>query len=189
MSPAHLGGTASGSRQATFHQGTDFTHISPTLNLGSQQCHHLPHGLHGCGAGIFDGPRDQLCDGSFVKGCRQELFNESNLKGLDYVSPDSAYLLQPQKDGTYEPVIHNINPGQLVTALERGFLPLARAVFEAALETKEQERMNSGERDEQSESHVSPKGKPRPFKCEQCGTRLTTSRKLNSHIDKKHGGS
>jgi len=113
---------------------------------------------------------------------------ESNLKGLDYVSPDSAYLLQPQKDGTYEPVIHNINPGQLVTALERGFLPLARAVFEAALETKEQERMNSGERDEQSESHVFPKGKPRPFKCEQCGTRLTTSRKLNSHIDKKHGG-
>ena len=117
---------------------------------------------------------------------------ESNLKGLDYVSPDSAYLLQPQKDGTYEPVIHNINPGQLVTALERGFLPLARAVFETALETKEQERMNSGERDEQPESHVleePKKRKPRPFKCEQCGTSVTTQRKLNSHIDKKHGGS
>ena len=114
---------------------------------------------------------------------------ESNLNGLDYVSPDSAYLLQPQKDGTYEPVIHNINPGQLVTALERGFLPLAHAVYLAAVETKEQERMNSGERDEQSESHVSPKGKPRPFKCEQCGTSLTTKRKLNGHIDKKHGGS
>jgi len=117
---------------------------------------------------------------------------EDNLLGLEYVSADSAYLLQPQKDGTYAPVIHNIRHGQLVTALERGFLPLARAVFEAALETKEQERMNSGERDEQSESHVleePKKRKPRPFKCEQCGTSVTTQRKLNSHVVKKHGGS
>jgi hypothetical protein len=117
---------------------------------------------------------------------------ESNLLGLEYVSADSAYLLQPQKDGTYAPVIHNIRPGQLVTALERGFLPLAHSVYMAALETVEQERMNSGESGEQSESHVleePKKRKPRPFKCEQCGTGLTTQRKLNSHIDKKHGGS
>lgn len=119
---------------------------------------------------------------------------EENLKGLEYVSADTAYLLQPQKDGTYAPVAHNILPGQLVTALERGFIPVAHAVYMAALETKEHDRMNSGERGEQAESHVlaEPKKrnvKPRPFKCEHCGTSLTNQRKLNSHVTRKHGGS
>ena len=117
---------------------------------------------------------------------------EDNLLGLEYVSSDSAYLLQPQKDGTYAPVIHNIRHGQLVTALERGFLPLAHSVYMAALETVEQGRMNSGESGEQAGSHVleePKKRKPRPFKCEQCGTSVTTQRKLNSHVSKKHGGS
>jgi hypothetical protein len=117
---------------------------------------------------------------------------EENLNRLDYVSADSAYLLQPQSDGTYQPVIHNIRFGQLVTALERGHLPLAHSVYMAALETANKKRMNSGERGEQAESHVleePKKRKPRPFKCEQCGTSVTTQRKLNGHIDKKHGGS
>lgn len=117
---------------------------------------------------------------------------EENLLGLEYVSADSAYLLQPQKDGTYAPVIHNIRPGQLVTALERGFLPVAHSVFTAALETKEQGRMNSGESGEQSESHVlaePKKRKPRPFKCDLCTASTTTQRKLNYHVTKKHGGS
>ena len=117
---------------------------------------------------------------------------EENLKRLDYVSADSAYLLQPQGDGTYQPVIHNIRPGQLVTALERGRLPLAHSVYMAALETAEKQRKNSGERGEQAGSHVSKepkKARPRPFKCELCGTSLTTKRKLNNHVQKKHGGS
>ena len=111
---------------------------------------------------------------------------EDLFKRLDFVSVDSAYLLQPQKDGTYEPVVHNIRHGQLATALERGFLPLALADYKLAIETKEQVRMNSGER---SMLPVGSQRKPRPFKCEECGTSLTSKRRLNSHMNKKHGGS
>ena len=122
---------------------------------------------------------------------------EGNLKQLDFVSADSAYLFQPQKDCSYEPVVRNIRPGQLATALERGFLPLAHSVYLTALETVE-ERMNSGESDDetQAESQSSDeedvgktKSKVRPFKCKQCGTNTTTKRRLNSHIKNKHGGS
>ena len=118
------------------------------------------------------------------------------LKRLDFVSTDSAYLLQPQKDGTYKPVIHNIRPGQLATALERGFLPLALADFRSAIETKEQGRTDSGERGSQVESQIvettmkvidDPKVKPRPFRCEICKTSTTTKRRLNTHVQKKHG--
>ena len=117
---------------------------------------------------------------------------EACLKRLDFVSTDSAYLLQPQggeKAGTYEPVIHNIRPGQLSTALERGFLPLALADYNSAIETAEG-RMNSGERGEPLEvgSLEDAPRKPRPFKCETCGTSLTTKRRLNNHVEQKHGG-
>ena len=111
---------------------------------------------------------------------------EDLLKRLDFVSVDSAYLLQPQKDGTYQPVVHNIRPGQLATALERGFLPLALAYYNSAIETKDQVRMNSGER---GQLEAGSQRKPRPFKCETCGTPLTTKRRLNNHMNNKHGGS
>ena len=71
------------------------------------------------------------------------------LKSLDFVSADSAYLLHPQKDGTYLPVIHNVRPGQLATALERGFLPLALKDYESAIEAAE-ERKNLGKRGKQA---------------------------------------
>jgi len=73
------------------------------------------------------------------------------LKSLDFVSADSAYLLHPQKDGTYLPVIHNVRPGQLATALERGFLPLALKDYESAIEASE-ERKNLGKRGKQAGS-------------------------------------
>jgi hypothetical protein len=73
------------------------------------------------------------------------------LKNLDFVSADSAYLLHPQKDGTYLPVIHNVRPGQLATALERGFLPLALKDYESAIEASE-ERKNLGKRGKQAGS-------------------------------------
>ena len=68
---------------------------------------------------------------------------EEALNKLDFVSADSAYLLHPQKDGTYSPVIHNVRPGQLATALERGFLPLALKDYESAIEASE-DRKNLG---------------------------------------------
>ena len=73
------------------------------------------------------------------------------LNKLDFVSADSAYLLHPQKDGTYSPVIHNVRPGQLATALERGFLPLALKDYESAIEASE-ERKNLGKRGKQAGS-------------------------------------
>ena len=73
------------------------------------------------------------------------------LKNLDFVSADSAYLLHPQKDGTYSPLIHNVRPGQLATALERGFLPLALKDYESAIEASE-ERKNLGKRGKQAGS-------------------------------------
>ena len=73
------------------------------------------------------------------------------LKSLDFVSADSAYLLHPQKDGTYLPVIHNVRPGQLATALERGFLPLALKDYESAIEASE-ERKTLGKRGKQAGS-------------------------------------
>ena len=73
------------------------------------------------------------------------------LKSLDFVSADSAYLLHPQKDGTFSPVIHNVRPGQLATALERGFLPLALKDYESAIEASE-ERKNLGKRGKQAGS-------------------------------------
>ena len=73
------------------------------------------------------------------------------LKSLDFVSADSAYLLHPQKDGTYLPVIHNVRPGHLATALERGFLPLALKDYESAIEASE-ERKNLGKRGKQAGS-------------------------------------
>ena len=73
------------------------------------------------------------------------------LKNLDFVSADSAYLLHPQKDGTFSPVIHNVRPGQLATALERGFLPLALKDYESAIEASE-ERKNLGKRGKQAGS-------------------------------------
>jgi hypothetical protein len=76
---------------------------------------------------------------------------EEALKNLDFVSADSAYLLHPQKDGTYSPVIHNVRPGQLVTALERGFLPLALKDYESAIEASE-DRKNLGKRGKQAGS-------------------------------------
>jgi len=116
---------------------------------------------------------------------------EGNLKGLDFVSADSAYLLQPQKDGSYSPVVRNIRPGQLATALERGFLPLAHDVYLTALETSE-DRMNSGKSGDETQAGSQSEqktAKARPFKCDQCGTSTTTKRRLNSHVAKKHGGS
>ena len=76
------------------------------------------------------------------------------LKSLDFVSADSAYLLHPQKDGTYFPVLHNVRPGQLATALERGFLPLALKDYESAIEASE-ERKNLGKRGKQAGSSKS----------------------------------
>ena len=76
---------------------------------------------------------------------------EDALKNLDFVSADSAYLLHPQKDGTFSPVIHNVRPGQLATALERGFLPLALKDYESAIEASE-ERKNLGKRGKQAGS-------------------------------------
>ena len=76
---------------------------------------------------------------------------EEALKNLDFVSADSAYLLHPQKDGTYSPLIHNVRPGQLVTALERGFLPLALKDYESAIEASE-DRKNLGKRGKQAGS-------------------------------------
>ena len=73
------------------------------------------------------------------------------LKSLDFVSADSAYLLHPQKDGTYLPVIHTVRPGQVATALERGFLPLALKDYESAIEASE-ERKNLGKRGKQAGS-------------------------------------
>jgi hypothetical protein len=86
---------------------------------------------------------------------------EEALNKLDFVSADSAYLLHPQKDGTYSPVIHNVRPGQLATALERGFLPLALKDYESAIEASE-DRKNLGKR-----------GK-------QAGSRKTQSKKANN---------
>jgi len=114
---------------------------------------------------------------------------EDNLKRLDFVSADSAYLLQPQKDGSYEPVVRNIRPGQLATALERGFLPLAHAVYMAALETLEVRKNSSESDDETQAGSQAYKPKARPFKCDQCGTSTTTKRRLNTHVENKHGGS
>ena len=80
---------------------------------------------------------------------------EETLNRLDFVSSDFAYLLQPQKDGTYEPVIHNVCPGQLGTALERGFLPLALKDYESAIEASE-ERKDLGKRSRQAGSRKQP---------------------------------
>jgi len=119
---------------------------------------------------------------------------EAALLKLDFVSADSAYLLQPQKDGTYQPVVRNVRPGQLATALERGFLPVALSTFEEAQAASE-DRTNSGE-SEVSQAESQPSGerqvrkrKPRPFKCSQCPTSTTSERRLNIHISKKHGDS
>ncbi len=49
------------------------------------------------------------------------------------------------------PVIHNVRPGQLATALERGFLPLALKDYESAIEASE-ERKNLGKRGKQAGS-------------------------------------
>jgi len=113
---------------------------------------------------------------------------EGNLKRLDFVSADSAYLLQPQKDGSYEPVVRNIRPGQLATALERGFLPLAHAVYMSALETLEVRKNSSESDDETQAGSQTSKPKARPFKCDQCGTSTTTKRRLNTHVENKHSG-
>ena len=87
------------------------------------------------------------------------------LKNLDFVSADSAYLLHPQKDGTYLPVIHNVRPGQLATALERGFLPLALKDYESAIEASE-ERKNLGKRGKQAGSR---KTQPKKANTKQTG--------------------
>ena len=81
---------------------------------------------------------------------------EEALNKLTFVSGDSAYILHPQKDGTYSPVIHNVRPGQLATALERGFLPLALKDYESAIEASKG-RKNLGKRGEQAGSR---KAKP-----------------------------
>jgi len=62
------------------------------------------------------------------------------LSRIDWTSPDTAWLIGPAnvvidgvKQTVMEPVRHNVMPGNLVTALERGFLPLALADYEKAI--------------------------------------------------------
>ncbi len=101
------------------------------------------------------------------------------LNNLDFVSADSAYLLHPQKDGTYVPVIHNVRPGQLATALERGFLPLALKDYESAIEASE-ERKNLGKRGKQVKSQ---KGRPKKANNDQPSLDIGGS---NEHRDSSH---
>lgn len=53
------------------------------------------------------------------------------LDALEWVSSDTAYLTHVQKDGTASKLPHNVMPGQLVYALERGFLPIPLAKWQA----------------------------------------------------------
>lgn len=115
---------------------------------------------------------------------------KGHLKALQWEQHDTAVILKPVVDRqsgetTYRPCLHNMGTGQLVTALERGLLPLAPEVYEAAVETAD-ERMNSGER---AARVGSQEGVPsRPFKCEECGRSMKTERRLRKHTENYHGG-
>ena len=139
----------------------------------------------------------QYARGNFAAGEALDGFESrfgdinGHLKSLEWEAHDMAVMLKPVKNRqsgevTYQPCVHNMGTGQLVTALERGLLPLAPEVYKTAVETAE-ERMNSGERAARVELQEKPEAPLLPFKCKSCGRSMKTERRLRKHIYNYHG--
>lgn len=119
---------------------------------------------------------------------------ETLLQALEWDGADTAYLLHIRKDGAAETVKHNVMPGQLVTALERGFLPVTLARYNASngttvpqLEARRDVRSDTGERPPQPESS---RLTDEDLYCEPCDRVFATLGglgrhfKSNSHINR-----
>tara|TARA_Y100000310_G_C20569798_1_gene757418 strand:+ start:752 stop:1225 length:474 start_codon:yes stop_codon:yes gene_type:complete len=104
-----------------------------------------------------------------------------HLMNLDYVSMDTAYIYQPQADGTFEPCLHNVLEGSLATALERGF------IFAAPDKVEKQDTKNvqSGRGNSYDSGYI-PIQPKRPYKCDECGVSYSKQSRLKNHINEKH---
>lgn len=108
------------------------------------------------------------------------------LLALEWDGADMAYFTYVRKDGQPESVKRNVMPGQLVTALGRGFLPLSLAEYRRLngvpqLEAPEDVRSDQSERPSEPE----PSSRPRPtddeLYCPECDRLFNTTRGIASH--------
>lgn len=114
---------------------------------------------------------------------------EDLLSALEWPTPDTAKLLWVTKDGRLEEVVKNVMPGQLITALERGFLPITLAryrkenpvpQFVAGVDV----RSNTGERAVVPEPTDTPTTRPTDAElyCEPCDRLFSTLGGIRRHI-------